>query len=156
MAELLALAPAEAIALQQAVDGARREMAELAVEGATVQRSEHEIVVDVQPDGALRERYRRLVDEFKARLGAERFMNFEDAGMLEGLDGSFHNFGRLSTKYIVRRNPARLDAPYEVSIRGNTGGKLGPIEEIKPTGGLDRTALREKLGAMDRVVPADF
>lgn len=154
IAELLVLTPAEANALRGAVDEAQKEIAALAALGAVVQRSENAMVVDLQPNAAIRARYARLTATFRQSLGPERFRCFEEVGLTDALDALFYNFGLISANYVIRRDSSRPETPYALSHRAGPGVVAG--NDPGRGGNLDRETLRQKLGAMDLLVPRDF
>jgi RNA polymerase sigma factor (sigma-70 family) len=157
ISKLLALTPTETAELRQEIASAQKDLAALALAEATVHRSENVIVVDLEPNGAIRARYARLMEAVRSRLGVERFQYFEDVGLTTSLDALFFNFGLISKRYVVGRDSSRPDAPYYTFSRSTLGANPNaPVEAEARGGTLDRAALREKLGPMDVLVPLDF
>ena len=112
---LFALTPAEEAQLQEAVDGAKRQLQALQFQGAKITKSDKASIVITAGafDGA--DIYDELMDSFARTLGDDRFSSFLPI-MGEHINRGLDNFGAETRTFTLTRRDG-VEKPYSIRDR---------------------------------------
>jgi RNA polymerase sigma factor (sigma-70 family) len=159
--DLFGLTPAEQAALQQALDRARAQLANLQLANATLSRNDQgQYVIAVKPFTEGSGIYDQVLDAFGNTLGPDRnaaFLTLE-ADQLEKVLGHFG--GEIKTVTIGRNTQPGDQNQYLVTDRSlyrlkDAHGETND-DSWSTTGFRDRAAIVDRFGALTQLLPPDF
>jgi hypothetical protein len=139
-AALFGLTEAEVARLNDALRQAHAEVNEPTVTAANVSRVKGAVVVQVPASEDGQRQRQKLLDEFAATLGPERFAALTSMAGTESIDREFDAFGGTPRQItIMRTGPEQLDAPAFRMMVGrltSTGSSISTIYTFSDPGQL--------------------
>jgi hypothetical protein len=141
---------AEKAALTEAVEGARRRVAELAVANAKIHRAGNQFVIETKETLEAQEAYSQMIGSLERILGTERFADQATLGMQATLERLFKKEGMMRSTLVISKSfDSRQNVVvYGISAVREKGGSTG--------GGMTRDALETNLAPLHVLLPADF
>jgi hypothetical protein len=141
---------AEKVALTEAVEAARRRVAELAVANATIHRTGNQFVIETKETPEAQEAYSQMIGSLERILGTERFADQATLGMQATLERLFKKEGMMASTLVISKSfdSRREIVVYDISTVREKGGSTA--------GGMTRDALETNLAPLHVLLPADF
>jgi hypothetical protein len=151
--ELFKLTPAERDNLQQELDRARQRLDGVLLASATVSRRDADnVVIEIPPMTGGEGLYDRLFDAFAQTLGPERNALFVELGTQQ-VEQAFNQFGAEKRTITLTRTVAEPGGNPAFIVRDERKMTFGAVTDSST---IERTKLGDTLGAITRLVPADF